>query len=46
MAIGYEFTRGLRDYLFEHKEINVEDFTTAADQWFEKEINMCLIGRY
>ena len=39
MAIGYEFTRGLRDYLFENKEINVEDFVARADQWFEEEIN-------
>ena len=39
MAIGYEFTRGLRDYLLENKEINVEDFVTRADQWFEQEIN-------
>ena len=39
MAIGYEFTRGLRDYFIENKEINVEDFTTQADEWFEKKIN-------
>ena len=39
MSIGYEFTRGLRDYLLENKEINVEDFTARADQWFKRKIN-------
>ena len=39
MAIGYEFTRGLRDYLFENKNIEIDNFVTAADQWFEQEIN-------
>lgn len=45
MAIGYEFTRGLRDYLLENKEINVEDFTVQADQWFEQEINKHISDR-
>ena len=39
MAIGYEFTRGLRDYLFENKNIEIDNFVTAADEWFERKIN-------
>jgi len=45
MAIGYEFTRGLRDYLLENKEINVEAFTFQADQWFGQEINKHISDR-
>ena len=45
MSIGYEFTRGLRDYFLEHKEINVDDFTVKADEWFEQEINKHISDR-
>jgi len=45
MSIGYEFTRGLRDYFLENAEINIEDFVTRADEWFEQEINAHISDR-
>ena len=45
MAIGYEFTRGLRDYLFENKNIEIDNFVAKADQWFEQEINKHISDR-
>jgi hypothetical protein len=45
MLIGYEFTRGLRDYLFENKNIDADDFASKADKWFELEVNKHISDR-
>ena len=45
MAIGYEFTRGLRDYFYDKKDINVDDFANKADAWLEGEINKHISDR-